>query len=61
MLDVGQPKQEDQQYITRDELLNMIPTARMMPQIALQKDNGTQYVGSLPELRALLPQMQNAA
>lgn len=50
MLDVGQPKADGVEYITRDELLSVIPGARMMPQIV--KDG--ESIGSLPELRKLL-------
>lgn len=50
MLDVGQPKVDGVEYITRDELLAKIPGARMMPQI--EQDGAV--VGSLPELRKLL-------
>lgn len=50
MLDVGQPKVEHMQYISRDALLAKIPGARMMPQI--MKDGKS--IGSLPELRKLL-------
>ena len=49
-LDVGQPKVEGQQYISRDELLALVPGARTMPQI-LQDG---QLVGGFTELKKLL-------
>lgn len=51
ILDVGQPKQPDQKYITRDELLAIYPAARMMPIIAFKKMDGYDVLGSLPELK----------
>ncbi len=49
-LDVGQPKVEGAEYISRDELLAKIPTARTMPQI-MQDDV---LVGGFTELKKLL-------
>jgi len=49
-LDVQQPKVPGEEYITRDELLAKIPTARMMPQIM----DGDVHVGSLNELKEYL-------
>jgi glutaredoxin 3 len=49
-LDVGQPKTADSEYIGRDDLLALIPGARMMPQI--MKEGVA--IGSLPELRKVL-------
>jgi glutaredoxin 3 len=49
-LDVGQPKVDGQQYISRDDLLAKLPTARTMPQIL--KDGVS--VGGFAELRTLL-------
>jgi len=53
-LDVGQPKTSDQVYISREALLNLIPTARTMPQIMRQDDAGIMLVGGFAELRNLL-------
>jgi glutaredoxin len=49
-LDVGQPKFEDQAYISRDELLTIVPGARTMPQIL---QDGV-LVGGFTELKKLL-------
>lgn len=49
-LDVGQPKVDGQQYVSRDDLLAKIPTARTMPQIL--KDGAP--IGGFTELRTLL-------
>lgn len=46
VLDVGQAKEEDVTYITREDLLSLIPTARTMPQIF----NDVKYVGGLQDL-----------
>ena len=53
-LDVGQPKQDNTKYISRDELIKKIPTAKMMPQIVKQESTGEQYIGSYQELRKLI-------
>lgn len=45
-LDVGQEKVEGTRYISRDDLLKLIPTAYTMPQIML----GEQLVGGFNEL-----------
>lgn len=50
ILDVGQPKSEGSTYISRDELLALIPTARAMPQIMA----GDEYVGGFAELKTRL-------
>lgn len=50
-LDIGQPKLEGEQYISRDDLLTKIPTARTMPQI--MGPNG-EHIGGYTELRAKL-------
>jgi glutaredoxin len=48
ILDVEQPKLAGQTYITKAELLELIPTARTMPQIM----NGTdEYIGGYTELK----------
>ena len=49
-LDIGQPKAADESYISRDELLAKIPSARTMPQIF----NDESYVGGFTELKSLL-------
>lgn len=54
MLDVGQPKVEDQVYISRDELLEKFPTARTVPQIVRSTESASMYVGGFTELRSLL-------
>jgi glutaredoxin len=51
MLDVGQPKIDGMQYITRDELLAIFPNARTMPQINRQEGNMVSYVGGFKELK----------
>lgn len=50
-LDVGQPKEEGKLYISRDELLAKIPTARTMPQILKQDDSSSMYIGGFQELK----------
>lgn len=49
-LDVGQPKDESAKYISREELLIKIPTARTMPQIFL----GESLIGGFTELKSTL-------
>lgn len=49
-LDVGQARQEGAEYISREDLLKKIPTARMMPQVM----DGDVHVGSLGELKQRL-------
>lgn len=46
-LDVGQPKVEGEKYISRDDLLAKIPSARTMPQIL----NDGQLLGGYRELQ----------
>jgi glutaredoxin 3 len=50
LLDVGYNKEEGKEYITRDELLSLVPTAKSMPQIFLDE----KYVGGYSELRTLI-------
>jgi glutaredoxin len=50
MLDVGQVRSLEEKYITREELLELIPSARMMPQIMI---DGI-AIGSLSELKKWL-------
>jgi glutaredoxin 3 len=49
-LDVGQSKEAGEDYITREELLAKIPTARTMPQIF----DGDHHVGGYSELKTYL-------
>lgn len=49
-LDVGQPKVEGAEYISRDDLLAKVPTARTMPQIFQDE----MHVGGFTELKKLL-------
>jgi glutaredoxin len=53
-LDVGQPKQNNLKYISREDLLKKIPTARMMPQIIKQHLDAEHYVGSYQELKKIM-------
>ncbi|MEM2159503.1 MAG: glutaredoxin domain-containing protein [Candidatus Nitrosotenuis sp.] len=46
MLDIGQLKEDDQVYYTRDELLKVVPNARSVPQIFID-DN---YIGGYTQL-----------
>jgi len=59
MLDVGQPKAEGADYISRDELLAMFPGVRTVPQISLLRttEAGTQvssHIGGFQELKTYL-------
>jgi glutaredoxin len=49
-LDVGQKKEENAKYISRNDLISQIPTAKSMPQIL---HNGTP-IGGFNELKKLL-------
>jgi glutaredoxin 3 len=49
-LDVGQPKTEDELYISREDLLSKIPTARTMPQIFKEEA----YIGGFSDLKQSL-------
>ena len=51
IMDVGQPKEEDATYVTRDEVLQKFPGARTMPQIALVMDGNFQPIGGFNELK----------
>lgn len=53
-LDVGQEKQADEAYISRDELIGRFPTARMMPQVTVETSTSALHIGSLPELKKYL-------
>lgn len=50
MLDVGQAKIDGKSYISREELLALIPTARTMPQIMIDEIP----IGGYTELAARL-------
>jgi glutaredoxin 3 len=50
LLDVGHHKEDGKEYITRDELLALVPTAKSMPQIFM----GDKYIGGYSELRTLI-------
>lgn len=50
ILDVGQPKTNGVQYITRDALLQKFPTAKMMPQI----EGPSGAIGGFSELKEFL-------
>lgn len=55
MLDVGQPKIDSKKYITRDELLNLFPGARTVPQITYEDpEEGQVYIGGFTELKKFL-------
>lgn len=49
-LDVGQQQQSDQQYITRDNLLNLFPGAKSVPQITVDG----RAIGGLVEFKKYL-------
>lgn len=50
LLDIGQPREEGKEYITRDSLLSLVPTAKSMPQIFLDE----KHIGGYSELRTLI-------
>lgn len=50
-LDVGQPKEDGVKYISRDELLSKIPSARTMPQIIKEDSNSSIHIGGYIELK----------
>lgn len=52
-LDVGQPKEEGARYISREELLAKIPTARTMPQIIMESETSALHIGGFTELKRL--------
>lgn len=54
VLDVGQPKIDGTQYITKDELLARIPNARTMPQIVHSTENASMVVGGYTDLKRSL-------
>lgn len=52
-LDVGQQKNPSEKYISREELLTKIPTARTMPQIFAVGEQ-QQYIGGVNELKKII-------
>lgn len=65
MLDVGQPHQPGQQYISRDLLLETFPGTRTVPQITRERTGATmafvEHVGGFNELKALFEKNPHAA
>ena len=53
-LDVGQAKEDGAQYISREELLAKVPTARTMPQIFKEDENSAMHIGGFTELKRAL-------
>jgi len=53
-LDVGQPKQDGEKYISREDLLAQIPTARTMPQIMKYDHTASVHIGGYQELKTFL-------
>lgn len=53
-LDVGQPKEDGAKYITRDDLLSKVPSARTMPQIFMEDGNSAIHIGGFTELKRSL-------
>lgn len=56
-IDVGQPKIEGEQYVSRDEVLAKFPGLRTVPHIL----NGDVTIGGFTELRAYLQQQEAQA
>lgn len=54
ILDVGQERELGKTYVDREEVLDIFPGARTMPQIALVKDGNFQPIGGFTELKAVL-------
>ncbi len=54
MLDVGQLKQEDKQYIDRTDLLALFPGARTVPQIVKRVELERTHIGGFDQLRKYL-------
>lgn len=50
ILDMGQPKDPNKKYYTIEELKELVPTARSVPQIFQVRDGAKSYVGGLKEL-----------
>lgn len=53
-LDVGQPKVDGATYISREELLSLIPSARTMPQVMIEEEGATRHLGGFMELKRCL-------
>lgn len=56
MLDVGQPKDAGVSYILREQVLQLFPTARTMPQVTVTGADGVTHIGGFSELRQYLSQ-----
>ena len=54
ILDVGQPKLAEKTYISRDDLINLIPMARTVPQIILSTDTTSIVIGGYDDLKRRL-------
>lgn len=54
ILDVGQHKEIGTQYISRNEMIALIPSARTMPQIVLENDSSAVCIGGFLELKKYL-------
>lgn len=54
ILDVGQQKVHGQKYISRDDMLSTIPTARTMPQIMKEDTSSAVHIGGFLELKRYL-------
>jgi glutaredoxin len=50
-LDVGQPRQEGQEYISRDALVALMPAARTMPQIVKHDSTSAVHIGGYEDLK----------
>lgn len=53
-LDEGQPQLHGETYVSREELLARIPTARTMPQIVREDNTSAICVGGFSDLKRLL-------
>jgi glutaredoxin len=53
-VDIGQPKIDGEQYVTREELIAKIPTAKSVPQIIRNDITSSWHVGGFTELKKLL-------
>lgn len=54
ILDVGQQKVDGTKYISRDDLIAKIPSARTMPQIVMSNESSSIHVGGFVELKKYL-------
>lgn len=53
-LDIGQKKEPEAKYISRDDLLKRIPNARTMPQVVRADNNASVVIGGFTELKKFL-------